>query len=141
MEEKIAFFYFPSFQFKVLRSKLNKEQLVLKKFTDQLITCDDDLVSFGLHLGFTCETIRQTRTNHPRSVEGAALDLVCHWWDQNTDPKQRKAEILIESLECLRKTVMVPWARKILQDISCEVNNTAMRVNLNPKRQVRETSV
>ena len=82
------------FQFKMLRGKLNKEQSVLKKFTDQLITSDDDLVTFGLHLGYTFETVKQTKTNHPKSVEGAALDLVCLWWDHDNSSR-RKVNVLI----------------------------------------------
>ena len=113
------------------------EQSMLKKFTDQLITSDDDLVTFGLHLGFTCEAIKQSRTNHPHSVEGAGLDLVCRWWDQDTDTKRRKAEILIESLQPLRKTSMLPWVRNTLQT----VNDAVMRVNRNSEQPLCETSV
>ena len=132
-----VYIFYLQFQIKVMRQKLNKEQSALKKFTDELITSHDDLVTFGLHLGFTCETIKQTRTNHPHSVEGAALYLVCRWWDQNPATKEQKAEILIESLQTLRKTAMVPWARKTL----VTVNDTVMRMNWNPEHHAQETSV
>ena len=62
----------------MLGSEAKKEQSILKRVTQVLISTDGDLMEFGLHLGFTYEMIVQRRTNNPRNVEGAAMDLACH---------------------------------------------------------------
>ena len=79
----------------MLGSEANKEQSILKRVTQVLISTDDDLMEFGLHLGFTYEMVVQRRTNNTRNVESAAMDLACHWWSYSTDTVVQKKKQLL----------------------------------------------
>ena len=92
------------------KQEMNRDQVMLKSVTEELITTHDDLVTFGLHLGFTCDKIAQMRTNHPCSVEGAALHLACLWWNQGKTPSVNKAKVLLQSVDALKK----PWLKSRL---------------------------
>ena len=72
------FMLYSIFQEMMLDSETNKTHIMLRKVTRILVSTDDDLMDFGLHLGFTYEMIIQKRTNNPHSVEGAAMDMACH---------------------------------------------------------------
>ena len=87
------------------KRELNRDHVMLKSVTEELITSHDDLVTFGLHLGFTCDKIEQMRTNHPCSVEGAALHLAYLWWNQEKASSVNKAKVLLQSVDPLKK----PW--------------------------------
>ena len=89
-------------QERIVGSETNIRQQMLRNVTRKLISTVDDLMDFGLHLGFTYEMIIHKRTNHPGSVEGAAMDLACHWWDHSTetvDWKKRKLCMLCKELK------------------------------------------
>ena len=87
----------------MLGGETNKTQIMLRKVTSILISTDDDLMNFGLHLGFTYEMVIQRRSNHPRSVEGAAMALACHWWDRCTKTVDGRKRELYSSCTALKK--------------------------------------
>ena len=75
----------------------------MRKVTKRLITSDEDLVDFGLHLGFEQDEITQVRTNNPHSIENAAWNLACRWWKVSTDDIHIKLNKLQTSVEVLGK--------------------------------------
>ena len=74
-------------------------------------------MDFGLHLGFTYEMVIQKRTNNPRSVEGAAMALACHWWDHCTDAVDRKKRKLYKSCKELNKEHLRAEVDEVLKRI------------------------
>ena len=90
-------------QERMLGGETNKTQMMLMKVTTILISTDDDLMNFGLQLGFTYEMVIQKRSNHPRSVEGAAMALACHWWDRCTKTVDWRKRELSSSCTTLKK--------------------------------------
>ena len=47
--------------------------------------------------------VTQARTNHPHSVEGAALHLACQWWESDTDTYSQKAQVILQTVRSLGK--------------------------------------
>ena len=99
----------------VLYSDTNKEQLALKKLTQRLITSIDDLISFGLYLGFTCNMIEQRITNNPRSVEGAAFTLACDWWSFSIKSIEEKKPELLKCCEVVNKLNLKSEIKELLE--------------------------
>ena len=101
-------------QEKIFRSETNREQLLLKRVTQMLISTDDDLMEFGLYPGFTYDMVVQKRTNNPGSIEGAAMDLACHWWKYSNDSfTEKKRQLLLFCLE-IKKAHLVSNIAEIL---------------------------
>ncbi len=66
---------------------------MLQRVARELVTCLQDLDSFGVHLGFFQGEIEQTRMNYLSNLEGAAWSLACRWWDQTDDTRETKLEV------------------------------------------------
>ena len=110
----------------VLYSDTNKEQLALKTVTQRLITSIDDLMSFGLYLGFTRNMIEQRITNNPRSVEGAAFALTCDWWSfEIKSGKEKKAELL----KCCEVVNKLNLKSEIKELLETETNHVEQEEN------------
>ena len=60
---------------------------------------DTDLYDFGLVLGYQHHQIKQKRANHPFSIENAALEMVCEYWDCNSTSKIEKAGVVQKAVE------------------------------------------
>ena len=73
---------------------LNQEQIRLRDVTREAVCSETELFDLGLHLGYTIEQIKQKRTNHPYSMENAALDMTCEWWDSDQQSDIKKIEVL-----------------------------------------------
>ena len=65
-------------------------------------------------MDFHYEAITQARTNHPDSVEGAALGLVCRWWDQEPETIQNKTADIIKVVKEMGKDRLVSWIEEKL---------------------------
>ena len=98
----------------MLTKELSRQQEILAEITRELITADDELMRFGLHLNFTYDMIQQTRTNHPQSVEGAALHLACLWWEDGMTTRDEKVPTLLEAVRAIGKVRQVGWVEKKL---------------------------
>ena len=98
----------------MLTQELSRQQEILAEITRELITADDELMRFGLHLNFTYDMIQQTRTNHPQSVEGAALHLACLWWEDGMTTRDEKVPTLLEAVRAIGKFRQVGWVEKKL---------------------------
>ena len=68
--------------------------MLLQHVTKLTICSDEDLYTFGLHLGLRVGQIRQKRTNNPNSIEIAALEAVTEWWDSCTKGRSEKVEMV-----------------------------------------------
>ncbi len=71
----------------------SSSQRMLQQVTQELVTCPQDLDSFGLHLGFSHSEIDRARNNNPNNIEGAALRLACVWWSEAQGSKYQKEEV------------------------------------------------
>ena len=105
----------------MLGSKANKEQSILKRVTQVLISTDDDCL--GLHLGFTYEMVVQRRTNNPRNVEGAAMDLACHWWSYSTDTVVQKKKQLLLFCQENNKAHLLGKIEELLQTLGARIES------------------
>ena len=65
-------------------------------------TTEDDCINFLLELGYKRGPIDQQVTNHPRSIQTAAWNLTCRWWDSEPDFAV-KAEKLLQAIEEIGK--------------------------------------
>ena len=72
-------------------------------------------MGFGLQLGFTYGAIQQTRTNHSQSVEGAALQLACLWWEDGMTTEEEKVADLLEAVRAIGKVRLVGWVDEKLK--------------------------
>ena len=99
----------------MLTQELSRQQEMLADITNELITTDDKLTKFGLHLGFTYDMIQQTKTNHPGSVEGAALHLACLWWEDGMTTEEEKVPISLEAVRAIGKVRLVTWVEEKLK--------------------------
>ncbi len=73
----------------------HRDQRMLQRVTRELVTCYQDLDSFGLHLGLPYKEIDRARNNNPNNIEGAALRLACIWWDQSEESREEKLKVLL----------------------------------------------
>ena len=105
------------FQIDVLTQELSRQQGILAEITREIITTGDELTRFGIHLGFTYDMIQQTRTNHPGSVEGAALHLACLWWEDGIPTREEKVPTLLEAVRSIGKIRLVSWVEKQLMRV------------------------
>ena len=62
----------------------------MRRITKRLISTDEDLLDFGLNLGFERDEIIQMKTNNPNSIETAAWCLACEWWKEGGQKYERK---------------------------------------------------
>ena len=99
----------------MLTKELSRKQQILAEITKELIINEEDLVGFGLQLDFTYGMIQQTRTNHSRSVEGAALHLACLWWEDEMFTEEEKVAILLEAVRAIGKIRLVGWVEEKLE--------------------------
>ena len=99
----------------MLTQELSRQQEILTDITNELTTTDDELTKFGLHLGFTYDMIQQTKTNHPGSVEGAALHLACLWWEDGMTTEEVKVPILLEAVRAIGEVRLVTWVHEKLR--------------------------
>ena len=98
-----------------MTKELNRQQQILAEITKELIISEEDLMGFGLHLGFTYWAIQQTRTNHSQSVEGAALHLACLWWENRLITEEEKVADLLEAVRAIGKVRLVGWVDEKLK--------------------------
>ncbi len=75
----------------------NHQQWMLQHVTRELVTCPQDLDSFGLHLGLPHSEIDRARNNNPNNIEGAAFRLACIWWERDDQPRERKLQVRSKS--------------------------------------------
>ena len=99
----------------MLTKELSRQHEILADITNELITTDDELTRFGIQLGFTYDMIQQTRTNHLRSVEGAALHLACLWWEHGMTTRHEKVPTLLEAVRAIGKIRLVGWVEEKLE--------------------------
>ena len=59
--------------------------------------------------------IKQTKTNHPGSVEGAALHLACLWWEDGMTTEEQKVPILLEAVRAIGKVRLMTWVEEKLK--------------------------
>ena len=98
-----------------MKKELNRQQQILAEITKELIISEEDLMGFGLNLGFMYGRILQTRTNHPRCVEGAALHLACMWWEGGMTTGDEKVAVLLEAVERIGKNRLATWVEEKLK--------------------------
>ena len=84
-------------QNEVRKRESNKDERLLRDITKMLVVIEDDLIDFGLLLGFERYEIKQIYTNNPRSVENAAWELACDWWNKDRKVKSQKIQFLREA--------------------------------------------
>ena len=71
--------------------------------------------------------IQQARTNHPRSVEGAALHLACLWWVAGMTTREEKNPILLDAVRAIGKIRFVNWVEDMLRGgIDCGDSTSAV---------------
>ena len=99
----------------VFENKTNKDQKILKELTKKLVTSDDNLWDFGLHLDFTYEQIEQKRNNNPRCVELAAFTLACHWWNYEIYSDYKKRTKLLEFCKVVKKLHLKSEIKELLE--------------------------
>ena len=87
------------------------------KVIKELISTNEDLMDFGLHLGFTYEMIIQKRGNNFRRVADVAMDLAHHWWVHCTETVDRKIRILYLSCKALKKEHLRATVDEVLKRI------------------------
>ncbi len=75
------------------RNNTNRDHLMLQRVARELVTCPQDLDSFGVHLGFFQGEIQRTKANHLNNIEGAAWTLACQWWDETVGLRPTKLEV------------------------------------------------
>ena len=103
------------FEIDALTKDLSRQQQILEEITKELVIFEEDLTGFGLHLGFTHEMIQQTRTNHPGSVEGAALHLTCLWWSDGMATREEKVPTFLEAVRAIGRIRQVGWVEEKLK--------------------------
>ena len=89
------------------RNESNTDDKMLRKITKLLATTEDDCINFLLELGYKQGPIDQQVTNHPRSIQTAAWNLTCRWWDSEPDFAV-KAEKLLQAIEEIGKGYLKP---------------------------------
>ena len=63
--------------------------------------------------------MKQKRTNHPHSIENAALEAVTEWWDSCFKPNSEKVKIIANCVEKIGKANLVSSIKeKLLQEPS-----------------------
>ncbi len=77
------------------QAETSENQKMLQLVTQELVTCHQDLDTFGLHLGLSFSEIDRARNNNPTNIERAALRLACIWWDQAEGSTQGKQEVIV----------------------------------------------
>ena len=102
----------------ILESETNKDQLVLKKVTKRLVTSKDDLIEFGLYLGFTSDMIEQKVTNSPPIIEVAAFTLACHWWNFSINSSYQKKMKLLKFCEKVKKLNLKSEIKELLEIVN-----------------------
>ncbi len=80
---------------KSIAGGISTHQRMLQQVTQELVTCPQDLDSFGVHLGFSHSVIDRARNNNPNNIEGAALRLACIWWDEVEGSRKHKEDVSI----------------------------------------------
>ena len=106
--------YIFSLSDKCFEQEDNKEQVMLRKVTEMLVSSHDNLFDFGLHLGFTYEQIEQRRTNCPFSVQIAALGLACQYWDRRPETVLEKQRKILSCCKELKKLHLKAKIKDIL---------------------------
>lgn len=94
--------------------KSNADHLRLRDMTKMLITDDIKLIDFGLQLGCTFNEIKQKITNHPRSIEAAAMAVAAEWWDSSKKTFSQKVQIVLAAVEGIGEGAKVPVVKDIL---------------------------
>ena len=113
-----------------IKARLNREQQTLHEITNEVITSREDLDTLGMELHFTYGAVEQAVTNHPNSVEGAALNLVCRWWDKEPETTQKKTDILVGAVKKMGKDRFATWIyEKLVGSMEDEVQGTAARAS------------
>ena len=86
----------------------------MRRITKRLINTDDDLLDFGLQLGFARDEIFQMKTNNPNSIETAAWGLACEWWESSKIIHDRKPDLLVEAVQAIGKLEIIGQIRDML---------------------------
>ena len=98
------------------QSKSNEEHTLLRRITKRLTSTQEELLDFGLHLGFVRDDIVQMLTNNPGSVESAGCGLACEWWKVGNESPAKRFEILCESAEAIGKHHLKETVREMIRD-------------------------
>ena len=124
--------------------------MALQIVTKQVICSDEDLYTFGLHLGLRVGQIRQKRTNNPHSVEIAALEAVTEWWDSGTKTRAQKVDTIANCVKKIGKATLVSFVMEKLQpehsngqlatsaQIDGNDNNDERQLNGNDRSEILE---
>ena len=111
----IIFHYF-LLQDELKNQKSNEDHTLLRKITKRLISTQEELLDFGLHLGFGRDDIVQMLTSNPGSVESAGWGLACEWWKVGNESPAKRFEILCESAEAIGKHHLKETVREMIRD-------------------------
>ena len=119
--------------------KSNEDHLQLRSVTKLTICSDTEFYDFGLHLGYTFSQMKQKRTNHPHSIENAALEAVTEWWDSCIEPHSEKVKIIANCVEKIGKANLASSVKeKLLREPPDEQHADSSQTNGNNSNDERE---
>ena len=83
--------------------------------------------------------MKQKRTNHPHSIENAALEAVTEWWDSCIEPRSEKVKIIANCVGKIGKANLVSSVKeKLLREPSEEQHADSSQTNGNNSNDDRE---
>ena len=115
------------FQVTAEPTELNRDQISLREITKEAVCSDTDLYDFGLLLGYQHHQIKQKRANHPFSIENAALEMVCKYWDCNSTSRIEKARVVQKAIEGTGKVWLANNVQHMLGIDACEAKKMSFK--------------